>query len=60
MRRWGDGAAEIAMNEIESPGSPMLGLLREWCPPLFPGQARVALLMDMIQLWQPAHQVAAA
>lgn len=32
----GDGAAQVAMNKIQSPGRPVLGLLVEGCWPLLP------------------------
>ena len=47
------------MDQIEPACRPVLGLLLERRAVLFAGQARVAQLTRVINLWQTAHQAVA-
>jgi hypothetical protein len=48
------------MDQLQRVCGPVLGLLREWRPPLLADEASIAELLDMVDGGKPEHHVLAS
>jgi hypothetical protein len=56
VRRGCDRATQVSVHQFQRLSGMELGHGREWCPPMFAGEACLTQLLDVAHRWEAAHQ----